>query len=36
MSDGDSPSAIQARGLRRTFKGDIDAVRGIDLERGAG
>jgi ABC-2 type transport system ATP-binding protein len=24
--------AIQARGLRRTFKGEIDAVRGIDLD----
>jgi ABC-2 type transport system ATP-binding protein len=24
--------AIKAEGLRRTFKGDIDAVRGIDLE----
>jgi ABC-2 type transport system ATP-binding protein len=31
-SYGDDPSAIQARGLRRTFKGDIDAVRGIDLD----
>jgi ABC-2 type transport system ATP-binding protein len=31
-SDQDGPSAIQARGLRRTFKGDIDAVRGIDLD----
>jgi ABC-2 type transport system ATP-binding protein len=29
---GDDPGAIQARGLRRTFKGDIDAVRGIDLD----
>jgi ABC-2 type transport system ATP-binding protein len=32
MTDGANPSAIQARGLRRTFKGDIDAVRGIDLD----
>ena len=28
----ESASAIQARGLRRTFKGNIDAVRGIDLD----
>ena len=28
----ESASAIQARGLRRTFKGSIDAVRGIDLD----
>jgi ABC-2 type transport system ATP-binding protein len=34
--DGDSPIAIQARGLTRTFKGEIDAVRGIDLEVAAG
>jgi ABC-2 type transport system ATP-binding protein len=33
---GDSPSAIQARGLRRTFKGEIDAVREIDLDVAAG
>jgi ABC-2 type transport system ATP-binding protein len=29
---GEDPSAIQARDLRRTFKGGIDAVRGIDLD----
>jgi ABC-2 type transport system ATP-binding protein len=28
----DGHGAIQARGLTRTFKGGIDAVRGIDLE----
>ncbi len=31
-----SPIAIQARGLRRTFKGEIDAVREIDLDVAAG
>ncbi len=30
--DGGPASAIQARGLRRTFKGEIDAVREIDLD----
>jgi ABC-2 type transport system ATP-binding protein len=30
--DGDAPVAIRARDLRRTFKGDINAVRGIDLD----
>jgi ABC-2 type transport system ATP-binding protein len=29
---GGEHSAIRARGLRRTFKGDVDAVRGIDLD----
>jgi len=29
---GSPPPAIVARGLRRTFKGDIEAVRDIDLE----
>jgi ABC-2 type transport system ATP-binding protein len=29
---GADPSAIQARALRRTFKGEIEAVRGIDLD----
>jgi ABC-2 type transport system ATP-binding protein len=31
-SHGGEHSAIRARGLRRTFKGDVDAVRGIDLD----
>ncbi len=31
-ADGAAPSAIAARDLRRTFKGGIDAVRGIDLD----
>ncbi len=35
MSD-DSAAAVQARGLRRTFKGEIEAVRGIDLSVAAG
>src|SRR5438046_4532734 len=26
-----APAAIEARGLERTFKGGVDAVRGIDL-----
>ncbi len=30
--DGGTPIAIRARELRRTFKGGIDAVRGIDLD----
>ena len=34
--DGDPAVAIQARGLRRTFKGEIDAVREIDLDVAAG
>src|SRR5215210_1828134 len=29
-------SAIEARGLTRTFKGDVEAVRGIDLEVASG
>jgi ABC-2 type transport system ATP-binding protein len=34
---GDHPAvAVEARGLRRTFKGDIEAVRGIDLSVAAG
>ncbi|MEA2391463.1 MAG: type transport system ATP-binding protein [Solirubrobacteraceae bacterium] len=31
MSTGTRPHAIEARELRRTFKGDVEAVRGIDL-----
>jgi ABC-2 type transport system ATP-binding protein len=31
-----APTAIEARGLRRTFKGGIEAVRGIDLSVSAG
>jgi ABC-2 type transport system ATP-binding protein len=31
-----TPAAIEARGLRRTFKGGIEAVRGIDLSVSAG
>jgi ABC-2 type transport system ATP-binding protein len=31
-ADGAPPSAIAARDLRRTFKGGIEAVRGIDLD----
>jgi len=30
--DGGAAVAIRARGLRRTFKGGVDAVRGIDLD----
>src|SRR5438046_374416 len=31
-----APAAIEARGLERTFKGGVDAVRGIDLSVAAG
>src|SRR5437660_8444189 len=31
-----SPAAIEARGLERTFKGGVEAVRGIDLSVAAG
>src|SRR5437588_2138834 len=31
-----APAAIEARGLRRTFKGGVEAVRGIDLSVAAG
>jgi ABC-2 type transport system ATP-binding protein len=31
-SDGEHPNAIRARELQRTFKGGVDAVRGIDLD----
>jgi ABC-2 type transport system ATP-binding protein len=34
-ADG-APSAIEAHGLRRTFKGGLEAVRGIDLSIPAG
>src|SRR5207302_4796570 len=31
-----APAAIEARGLERTFKGGVEAVRGIDLSVAAG
>ncbi len=31
-ASGADPSTIRARELRRTFKGDVEAVRGIDLD----
>src|SRR5438477_9313589 len=31
-----APAAIEARGLERTFKGGVEAVRGIDLSVRAG
>src|SRR3982751_4714054 len=31
-----TPAAIEARGLERTFKGGVEAVRGIDLSVPAG
>jgi ABC-2 type transport system ATP-binding protein len=31
-----APTAIEARGLERTFKGGVEAVRGIDLDVAAG
>src|SRR5579859_7566344 len=36
MNHDASDAAIAARGLRRTFKGDIEAVRDIDLTVAAG
>ena len=35
-SDSSAEAAIVARGLSKTFKGDIEAVRGVDLSVGAG
>ena len=36
MSSEDLSAAIEARGLTRTFKGGIEAVRGIDLTVSSG
>jgi ABC-2 type transport system ATP-binding protein len=36
LQDSSAPNAVEARGLHRTFKGGIEAVRGIDLSVRAG